>query len=532
MAKKRTPHPRFDAETIRACGELLKHVDESRSLRANAVVARMSPLVDDHHVATIIRSVLDELPMRQREIVVRCDIRGESYASVAQSLHISERHLFRERRAVLGRIAHRLLTEGAMGGKSRVAVAPDAIDVRLGFSSALENSGNWQAAAESLERLAADVARAEQRGAIEVRLARVYRNADQLAPAFHHADIARTLAARAKIDGDLQRVEADVAVAAVAMASGNWKLADELAQQSIVQLRMRTDRSFGTRVPNALAQALLLRSEMLVDNDDVASAFNLASEASSIVGRNAGDALLEVSSREMAALTSLFLGRDLQRNEEMLWDCCRAALAHGLIRDSLTIATHLSVYYRLSGRPAEALRVLTPLLSIARTAGVGWVQAAVLCELVHANLDAGKLTVASAFAAELATCAADNVFTRAWMEISRARVHLARREFVRAREAAQAAEIVYAGIAPGRYLGTALRMQAEAQHGLGESELAHRTISRAIDSLKRVSNPRPLASAYRVMATISGRRRYADMAKKLLLEVGVPARRSSGQGAR
>jgi|HubBroStandDraft_1064217.scaffolds.fasta_scaffold52526_2 tetratricopeptide (TPR) repeat protein len=527
MAKKRAPRPRFDAETIRACGELLRYVDESRSLRANAIVAKISPSVDHRDIATAVRSVLDELSLRQREIIVRCDVRGESYASVAEALHVSERHLFRERRAGLSCIAYALLNQGATDQPSRVAVGPDAVEVTLAFSDALENSGNWQAAAESLERLATELAAPEQRGAIEIRLARLYRSADHLTPAFHHADLARTLAARATVDADLQRVEADIAIAAVTMCSGDWKLAGGLAQQSIAQLRLLTDRSFGSRVPNALAQALLLRAEMLVDNDDVASAYELASEASSIVGRNAADSVLAIGSREMAALTSLFLGKDVRRCAEELRDCCRAALTHGLIRESLTIATHLSVHYRLSGRPAEALRVLEPLLDTTRTVGVGWVKAAILCELIHANLDTGKLTMATTCAAELGRCSPDNVFTRAWMEISQARLYLAGQEFVRALEAAEAAERRYAGIAPGRYVGIALRMQSEALYGIGEFDLARRTISRAIDSLKSVSNPRPLAIAYRVMAAISGSSRYANMAQKLLREVSVSSQRSS-----
>ena len=413
MAKKRLPQPRFDAETIRACGELLGLVDEARSLRANAIVAQISPAGEHRDVAKTVRCVLDQLSTRRHEIVVRCDMRGEPYASVAASLHISERHLFRERRAALSQIAQALLGAEQASDASRIAVAPDALDVRLQFSGALENGGNWQAAAENLERLAADLEKPEQRGAIEIRLARLYRNADQLAPAYRHAGVARTLAARATEDGDLQQIEADVALAAVAMCSADFKLADQLAQQSIVRLRRRGDRSVGTRVPNALAQALLLRTEMLVDNDDVAAAFNLASEASSIAGRNAADSVLEISARELTALTSLFLRRDVQRSEEVLWDCCRAALAQGLIRESLTIAAHLSVYYRLSGRAVDALRVLTPLLGTARIAGIGWVHSAVLCELIHASLDAGRVNAAGGFAAELSTCTADNVFTRA-----------------------------------------------------------------------------------------------------------------------
>ncbi|MGA2760988.1 MAG: hypothetical protein ABSF08_11785, partial [Candidatus Cybelea sp.] len=248
--------------------------------------------------------------MRQREIVVRCDVKRERHCEVATSLHVSERHLFRERRTALSTIADRLLT-GVLA-KPVLAVAPDAFDVRFSLAEALENGGNWQAAAEILERLAADVGPPEQRGAVEVRLARVYRDADLSAPAYHHAGIAKILAERATVDGDLQRVEADLAVAGVAMGAGNWKLSDDLAEHSIMRLRPRTDGSLGTRVSIALAEALLLKAELLVDNGGVDQALDLASEACSAVGRNAADPSVEISCRAMAALTSLLLAKDTQ----------------------------------------------------------------------------------------------------------------------------------------------------------------------------------------------------------------------------
>jgi hypothetical protein len=123
----------------------------------------------------------------------------------------------------------------------------------VALSEALENGGNWQAAADILERFAADVAAADERGSVEIRLARLYRDAEQIVPASHHADLARTLASRVTLGGELQRDEADLAVAGVAVASGDWKLAGDLAQQSIERLRPSTDRSLGTRVPTALA---------------------------------------------------------------------------------------------------------------------------------------------------------------------------------------------------------------------------------------------------------------------------------------
>ncbi len=516
MPRKRIPRPQCDAETIRACGDLLRCVDESRSLRGNALAGRISPPLDHREVARIVRSTFDELTLRQREIVVRCDIKRERYAAVATSLHVSERHLFRERRTALSTIADRLLTVEPARAKAAVAVAPDAFGVRFALAEALENGGNWQAAAEILERLAADVAPPEQRGAVEVRLARVYRDADLFARAYQHAGLARTLAERATIDGDLQRIEADLALSAVAMGAGDWNVSDDLAQRSILRLRPWSGGSLGTRVANALADALLLKAELLVDNGGVERASGLASEACSVVGRNAADPYVEISCRTMAALTSVLLAKDTQPSEEALWECYRAAVSAGLVRGSLIIALHLATHYRMNDRSGDALRLLTPLVGTARVAGSGWVQSTVLGQLVHANLQAGSFTAAAAYAAQLSQCATGNPLTLALVEMSRARIHLARREFAPALGAAGAAEAIYASVGLARYVGLTLQLQAEALAGLGELERAQQTISRAIDVLKETSHPRPLAAAYRLMARITGRRQYELAARQVL----------------
>jgi tetratricopeptide (TPR) repeat protein len=469
----------------------------------------------------MVRLAFGELTVRQREILVRCDIKGERYAALARSLHVSERHVFRERRIALSNIAERLLSHVPACTKPGVVVVPDAFDVRLALSEALENGGNWQAAAEILERLAADVASPEQRGLIEVRIARLYRDADLFAPAYQHADAARILAERATIDGDLQRVEADLAVAAVAVGAGDWQLSDDLAQHSLARLRPLADGSLGRRVPNGLAEALLLKAELLVDNGGVEQALDLASEACRVVDRSSADPAVEISSHAMAALTSILLARDTQRSEEALGECYRAAVAAGLIRGSLIIAMHLATHYRTNDRSADALRLLTPLVGTARVAGTGWVQGTILGQLVHANLQAGSLAAAAAYAAELSNCAGGNPLTHALVEMSRARIHLARGEFAPALEAAGAAEAVYASVGLGRYVGMTLQMRAEALAGLGESDRAQRTISQAIDVLKETSHPRSLAGAYRVMARITGRRQYELVARKLLSEVAL-----------
>jgi tetratricopeptide (TPR) repeat protein len=521
MAKRRIPAPRLDGETIRACAELLRCVDESRPLRPSALTAQLAPSIGIREVAVVVNGALDELSLRQREILVRCEVKGERHGAVAKALFLSERHVFRERRVALNHIAHRVLTELRAKPIAPLTVAPDAFDVRLSLGMALENGGNWQAAAEVLERLAGEVASPEKRGAVEVRLTHVYRDADQFARAHHHAGLAQTLAARVTEGGELQRVEADLAAAGVAVAAGNWQFADDVAQQTIALLRPRADGSLGTRLHDALAQALLLKAEMLVDCGGVDVALELASEARAVAGRNPRDASTEIGARAMVALTNILLARDVARSEALLWDCYRDAIAGGFIRGSLIIASQLALHYRLAGRANDAVALLTPLVGTARVAGSGPVKGFVLEQLASASLASGALDAAAAYTAELSDYPERNPLSCAAQDLSRARIQLARRESAQALDAARAAETIYASVGLGRYVGLSLDVQARALSGLGQADSAQKTIAHAIDLLKETSHPRPLASAYYAMARITGERRYAVAARRLLRSAGV-----------
>jgi hypothetical protein len=218
----------------------------------------------------------------------------------------------------------------------------------------------------------------------------------------------------------------------------------------------------------------------------------------------------------MAALTGLLLAKDPVNSEAAMRDCYRTAVAAGLIRGSLIIAIHLAMYYRLGGRSADALALLAPLVSTARIAGTGWVQAEVFGQLVHASLDAGSLGAASAYTVELAACASANPLTQALVNMSRARVCLAHEEFAPALETAAAAETAYAHVGMARYIGLSRHLQAEALCGLGERERARSTIARAIDVLNETAHPYQLAQAYRLLARITGRPTYARTARRLM----------------
>ncbi len=71
-------------------------------------------------------------------------------------------------------------------------------------------------------------------------------------------------------------------------------------------------------------------------------------------------------------------------------------------------------------------------------------------------------------------------------------------------------------LASPRYAGTAMRILAGAYDGLGRKKEAHDLIRDAIDQLQSHGNARELSQAYSASARITGSRRHAREASKLL----------------
>jgi tetratricopeptide (TPR) repeat protein/predicted DCC family thiol-disulfide oxidoreductase YuxK len=513
-AKRARPAP-LDAATIRACSDVLRGHASQRRWSANALVARIPAQIGADAIARIVDAALLELTERRREIVTRCEMDGESYADVAVALHVSERHLFRERRAALSHIARALLN-AEKPRRQPVTVAPDAVDARVATSAVLEQSGRWQVAADMLERVAPELS-TDRRVPVELRLSRLYRNADRFALAMHHAQAARALTTE-----PWQCAEADVGVASIATCSGDWRRADALIERSLETLRTAATPDSDGRIQNAFVEALGIQIE-LAGSRGVDAAVAPAEEAArAIAGSTAVDVRVVIGVRSVAAMSDILRARRLAHSEAVLWDCYHRALACGFTRDSLIVAMQLSAYYRLSGRPGDALALLAPLVGAAGVAGTGWVRGAMLNELVYASLATGAIGPAGAYLDAFAGFAMGNALTQASAELARARVLLARREFAAALRFATAAEAAYAGIGQPRLMGTSLRMQAEALNALGERERALRAITAAVDLIKETSHPQRLATAYRVMARISGRQQYAIAARKLLRSIHPP----------
>ncbi len=102
-------------------------------------------------VANIVRIALYRLPRRQRELLKRYDLEGESAANVQRGLGLSPRQFFRDRRAALSLLSFHLL--GPRVESVLVVASPDQVAARRGRSSRHERGAAAASVPQTLQRL-------------------------------------------------------------------------------------------------------------------------------------------------------------------------------------------------------------------------------------------------------------------------------------------------------------------------------------------------------------------------------------------
>jgi tetratricopeptide (TPR) repeat protein len=120
---------------------------------------------------------LFRLPLRQREIVRRYDLGGESAAGVQRSLSLSARQFFRDRRCALAVLSRHLVYDDADkavhatygGAVTRIAISDSALAGKT-FARSLAQSGNSRCL-DALQRLAAAARKQLERADLLLELA-------------------------------------------------------------------------------------------------------------------------------------------------------------------------------------------------------------------------------------------------------------------------------------------------------------------------------------------------------------------------
>jgi tetratricopeptide (TPR) repeat protein len=518
-------------EALRECRELLRHLAHPHRLRANPLAKRIWSAcgleLNRNAEADLlkcleasVRVALSCVSLRRRIIVERCDLAGEANAQVAADLHISLRHLYRERSAAIAQISSHFAEERTQG-RVTAQIAPDTLALQLSLAVRLEQNGQWVAAAEMLESLSAELDDVSRRCLVEARLTDLYATVDRYSLAEEHMRRALELCHR---DVGPAWLSAETAVSAgrLAIATGDFATAQELARRCCLELRSWTPSSRDPRVGDALLGALNLASLISIGRGDARTTAALTSEALALARRLQSPSPGALTDVRLYAVEAEILAGNTHRAEGGLWACYQFAIESGQTRDALSVAIFIAGYLRLTARSDQSIGLLQPLAHAARKVGTGDVLGGFLIELGSAAADVRDTSLARKCLAELNSFAHVSPWISAHAYLLEARTEFADRRFDRSLAASEAAESSFIRIGRERLVAPALQLQAESLAALDETARAARTMRLAIERFEMIGQhyPRRLVSAYLTMGSLTTDPAFNVKARRLRAELG------------
>lgn len=490
----------------------------SRGLFERTIVARIRAAVvtaveglKEPHAGAQSRSA------RQRAIVSRCDLRGEKHETVARALGISRREFYRERRRAFERLGSALEREFSMP-IGPVRIRPSELELRLQYATSLHLVGRFDAALGELEMLGAQDRSPHERIRPLCYGVEIACDAGNTAPARLLLDAAR--AALDVIGGE--RAPA-LCRAQVAIANGilAWRTGDPDAALRAYESAARTLRT--TAEPNdqsaleTLAISRLRTADVLSEIGRPDEALTALGEARWVSDRMAhpgpllrGDLAAALGSAHAVTTGGLSLAIDELQEAFAIYQ------RHNAIRRAAKISVELSVLFMQREDYGESLHHGRSALGIARSV-CGRDEYAYMClNLSYAEARSGHPERALSLIGEAREMVSESGFVTALCALADAEARLAAHQFVAAIRVSRAARNAMTVLGAERYVGAALRIEAEAHERLGEVREANAAIEAAIDLLRGHGHPFSLMQAYRCSARLTNNRAHREAAAELL----------------
>ena len=503
---------------LKALREVLRHLDHPDRLRENPLVAsQFHDSTGPEHAAMRIRLsielALEELPPRQREILQRCDLEGEAHPHAIARLAVSERHFYRERRTATERLAGILAT--APRRPSAFDAEADRVSLQLCLAEAAQQAGNNDGARRVLESTLAD-ANPYQRLRLECRLAEVCCEAGATQEARRHLEAARCLE-RTSMDGDnLPAAEIAATEALIEWSVGDHADAVERASRVAHILRATMASRPTARASEALALALLVISQSDLVTGRWITARRTALEARTFLSSYDSMHPALAIRADLTATDAYML--DPGRIDDAALEYrqhYRKAIGRGLSLEATRIGRRLSLFHRFSQRPRQAAEALERILPIARYLLPSDDRAEICLDLASAYTAWGKPASARDLIAEARTHALAGGFFSALCDIMAAAASLHEREYGETLRLSSRAEGEMQRLNRHDAVGSALRLQAQAHHALGNLPLARTLIGKALMSIEPVGHPFAIARTHRAAARITGRSMHHRRAEEL-----------------
>lgn len=510
--------PKFSEAQVRSA---LRCLDDPSRLRANPLGAHLMSAGLD--VREHLEAAIMQLPSHLRSIVIRCDLTREPRESVAVSLDISERHLYRLRHQALKRLTTLLDAPPEVVPASSVVVDP--IDLAICFATAQEHAGDVDGAIESLESLFTQANAVCDRARVVFALSELLFDAQRFAIARTQLDRATALIAladshdhcRSQIVNDIDLMELRFASLAGGIASAIEK-AERLRDRLQTSLNLPTEKSQRRRVAETLISVLLILGALHNKSQAFGLALTVVLEAQSLFRRfGVSNPTLHTRCLTMLAEVQAHTTGRISCAIDQLEAALSLAERYSLPRIAATIASSLGSAHGVRGNKDRAAGLGSAALRLASAACSTREYARIGLELASSHVLAKASRPAKLLLADVAAYISDDDFyLGAVAALTAADINLLDADYDATLVNVHKSKAMIERLGELHLLGSAFRMEAEAHEALGNSNAAKRAVDRALTLLQPPGHPFTLARVYRISGKVKRRRDHRLMADDLI----------------
>ena len=517
------------SEQISALRDLLKHVDHPQRLSGNPLAVLL--FRDGHDQTTgsarvkrLIERILDELPKRQREIIRRCDLRGEAHATVTSALAVSERHFYRERRSAFEFVSAALARAARTAVQTDLDHGQDAVALQLAFAEAAHQVGDITSAIRALREACANAVDHTSRFRFLCRLAELYGEAGATDDARRQIEIARSIGHEGEEETERVGAHVDALEALVAWMSDDSVSGVRLASRARGRLRRTLIAGASAADAEAFALASLVLNDTEINLGRWQSARDIALEAHRALAvsesRREGLRVRVESAAAAALMLEPMRLADAGREYEQLY---RGAVSRGCTLEAVKVGWLLAQFHRFVNSPRRTVAKFQGLLPLVRHVVPAEERARMCLEVASAHLACGEPAQAHRMIAEAQTYASPGGFSAALSCIIDADAYCFERTYGRALSLSRLGLDAMRRLNRAPSVGSALRIQADATFALGDRERAKALIGEALSHLDSTGHPFVVARAHRSAARITGRGSHQRIASDILAKLTVSA---------
>lgn len=524
------------SQRVREIQNLLRHVDDAQALRKNGIVAHLfaarsaredRAAVDRVRAALMVAAKMlqngcsgraSRIARRQYEIIMRCDLGSELHRVVARDLGLSLRQFYRERHAACERLAD-LLHQELTRPIEPLRQAPSEFAMRMSCAQGLRAVGQIDTALDVLRTLAAEATASSERVRVWCEIVITLCETGRITQARQALDSAwRLHYAQEYRDEDVRLMLAEIehAGARVAWASGDLVGATAAIERVLAMLEpldrfCERSRAIELAVWTAIAGGTLQRE---TGNNDAAVEALMRGRETLACTQEPLPGLRAALSISLASAHAVALGGLSMAETELAFGLDYVQRYH-LQKDAVTAAALLSMIAFFRGDLDGALKHGRSALSVGRT--VSGAETLAYCALNTARVEAllGRGPVGLNLIEEARSRLDRDSMMWTLTDLTEAEVLLEGGAYRRAAAIAANVAALLERFGMERYLGAALRIQADALAAVGDESGASSAIDAAIAILERRGHPFSLAQAYASSAKIARNARHNSKAKQL-----------------